>query len=148
MQPWVVAVYALAAARVVRFVVADDLSAGLRLKVINRIYLWRHPWIREGARRKADATRDKLDATAALRAQAWVRAYGNEVRESLVLARNGGDEPKLVTLLTCPWCASIWIGAAAAPLAWFVGRSPWLLVPALALAFSYVTGWLAGHEGK
>lgn len=43
-------------------------------------------------------------------------------------------------LITCPWCASIWIGAFAAPFVyWHVG-SPWLQLPALALAFSQVAG--------
>ena len=55
------------------------------------------------------------------------------------------DRPKtlgafLADLITCPWCVSIWLGAIAAPLVWFWGDSPVMLIPALALAFSQVTG--------
>lgn len=47
------------------------------------------------------------------------------------------------TLITCQWCASIWIAAAAAPLAWWHGTNPWVAIPAVALALSYVTGALS-----
>lgn len=47
-------------------------------------------------------------------------------------------------LITCPWCAGMWISLAAAPLVWYFGDSPFMLVPALALAFSQVTGMIAG----
>lgn len=53
------------------------------------------------------------------------------------------DEPLPAYLVTCPWCASIYVGAVAAPVVYFWGSSPWLLVPALALAFSHLTGLLA-----
>lgn len=44
------------------------------------------------------------------------------------------------SLITCPWCAGMWISLVAAPLVWFWGDSPVMLIPALALAFSQVTG--------
>jgi hypothetical protein len=44
------------------------------------------------------------------------------------------------SLITCPWCAGMWVSLIAAPLVWFWGDSPFMLVPALALAFSQVTG--------
>lgn len=47
------------------------------------------------------------------------------------------------TLITCPWCAGMWVSLAAAPLVWFFGDSPVMLIPALALAFSQVTGMTA-----
>lgn len=47
-------------------------------------------------------------------------------------------------LVTCPWCASIWLAAIAAPLVWWCGWSLWLFIPALALAFSQIVGMLAG----
>lgn len=55
------------------------------------------------------------------------------------------DRPKtlgayLATLITCPWCASVWVSVVAAPLVWFWGDSQVMLIPALALAFSQVTG--------
>lgn len=44
----------------------------------------------------------------------------------------------------CPWCLSIWIAAAVAPLVWFHGDAAWMIVPALALALSQLTGMIAG----
>lgn len=53
------------------------------------------------------------------------------------------EEPYLSYGIKCPWCVSIWIGAVAAPLVYFAGSSPWLFVPALALAFSELAGLMA-----
>lgn len=55
------------------------------------------------------------------------------------------DRPKtlgqfLSDLIGCPWCVSIWVGFIVAPLIWFFGHSPVMLIPAIALAFSQVTG--------
>jgi hypothetical protein len=55
------------------------------------------------------------------------------------------DRPKtlgsyLSTLITCPWCASIWVAFIASPLIWLWGDSPVMLVPGVALAFSQVAG--------
>lgn len=47
------------------------------------------------------------------------------------------------TLITCPWCAGMWVSLVAAPLVWFAGDSSVMLIPALALAFSQVTGMIA-----
>jgi hypothetical protein len=49
----------------------------------------------------------------------------------------------VATLITCAWCAGMWVSAVAAPLVWWWGASPWMLVPALALAFSQVTGMIS-----
>jgi hypothetical protein len=46
----------------------------------------------------------------------------------------------LSTLITCPWCASMWISFAAAPLVWFWGDTPVMLVLGLIGAFSQVSG--------
>lgn len=43
----------------------------------------------------------------------------------------------------CPWCLSIWIAAPVAPLVWYYGDQPWMIIPALWLAFSQLTGMLA-----
>jgi Protein of unknown function (DUF1360) len=48
---------------------------------------------------------------------------------------------RLYTLLTCPWCVSIWLGAAVVALTRFA-PSAWQYA-ALALAFSGVAGFLA-----
>lgn len=47
-------------------------------------------------------------------------------------------------LITCPWCAGMWLAMVAAPLIWLWGDSPVMLVPALVLALSQVAGMLAG----
>lgn len=58
------------------------------------------------------------------------------------------DRPKtlgayLATLITCPWCAGMWVSLIAAPLVWVWGDSPVMLIPALALAFSQLTGMVS-----
>lgn len=49
----------------------------------------------------------------------------------------------LASLITCPWCAGMWVSLVAAPLVWFWGDSPVMLIPALALALSQVIGMTA-----
>lgn len=46
----------------------------------------------------------------------------------------------IADVIECPWCAGMWISLVAAPLIWFFGESPVMLIPALALALSQVTG--------
>lgn len=46
----------------------------------------------------------------------------------------------ITTLITCPWCAGMWVSLVAAPLVWFWGDWPVMLVLAVALAFSQVAG--------
>ncbi len=47
----------------------------------------------------------------------------------------------LAYLAACMWCASIYLGVLAiAPLSYWYGREPWLMVPALGLAYSQITG--------
>lgn len=58
------------------------------------------------------------------------------------------DRPKtlgsyVATLITCQWCASVWVAAVAAPLVWLWPTSPFLLIPALALALSQTTGMIS-----
>lgn len=58
------------------------------------------------------------------------------------------DRPKtlgayLAALITCPWCAGVWVSLIAAPLVWVWGDSPVMLIPALALAFSQLTGMVS-----
>jgi fatty acid desaturase len=49
----------------------------------------------------------------------------------------------LATLITCPWCAGMWVSLVAAPLVWFCHDNPVMLCAALALAFSQFTGMTA-----
>jgi fatty acid desaturase len=46
----------------------------------------------------------------------------------------------LAALITCSWCAGMWVSLIAAPLVWWHGENPWLLIPALALAFAQIIG--------
>lgn len=46
-------------------------------------------------------------------------------------------------IINCPWCASIWVAAVAAPIAYWWGAQPWALIPAAALAFSQVAGMVS-----
>lgn len=57
--------------------------------------------------------------------------------------REHAEPPLAVYLLSCPWCVSVYVAAVAAPIVYWWGDSPWFVVPALALAFSHVTGLLA-----
>jgi len=58
------------------------------------------------------------------------------------------DRPKtlgafVAGVIECPWCAGMWVALVASPLVWFWGHSPVMLIPAIALAFSQVTGMTA-----
>lgn len=135
------AVYALAVARVTRLLVSDRIAEAPRRWLAIR--LWARTIDVATARSWADMHLYRHDqgheSTAAL----------PEVRRLMAAERldADGDPPLAVYLLSCPWCASIYVGAVAAPLWYGLGSSPWLLVPAAALAFSYVTGFTASKEG-
>lgn len=122
-------VYALAVARVTRLINEDVLLDGPRERLVS----W--AWARRYGRTETFARAE--DGTPLGRMPYWQ-----------VARRLDAAEPKLAYLITCPWCASIYVGAVAAPLAYWLGSSPWLFVPALALAFSYVTGFMAAQQGE
>lgn len=66
-----------------------------------------------------------------------------DLRDSLITWLD--DRPKtlgsyLATLITCSWCAGMWASLTAAPLVWAWGDSSVMLIPAIALAFSQLTG--------
>lgn len=52
----------------------------------------------------------------------------------------------LHNLVTCDWCAGLWISTLVVLLAVLVGPHPVVLTLGAALAVSYAVGWLAGHE--
>lgn len=49
----------------------------------------------------------------------------------------------ITKIITCPWCAGVWVSIFAAPLVWFWGHHPVLLIPALALALAQVVGMIS-----
>lgn len=57
------------------------------------------------------------------------------------------DDSRIAYGLLCRWCVSVWIAIPAAVIAYWWGERPWFLVPALALAFSHLTGLLTRAEG-
>jgi len=42
----------------------------------------------------------------------------------------------------CPWCVSIWVGAVTAPIVWWWGDRPAVLIPIIALSASQITGMI------
>lgn len=50
---------------------------------------------------------------------------------------------KIAYLIVCDWCASVYVGAAAAGAYWAWGETMPYMVICLALAASYATGFLA-----
>lgn len=84
-------------------------------------------------------------ALAVMRLDGLIRADGitEDARGALLAWLD--DRPKtlgrfIADVLECPWCLSMWIAAVAAPLVWFFGAHPVMLIPGLMLAFSQVTG--------
>ena len=73
----------------------------------------------------------------------WHRVTGDWNAAHQAKADPKAEPPLSVYLLTCPWCVSIYVAAVATPVAYLWGERPWLFVPALALAFSHITGLLA-----
>lgn len=68
-------------------------------------------------------------------------------RDAVVEALKERGHNMLAYLLLCPWCVSVWLALPAAPIIYAYGDSPWLFVPALALALSAAAGWLARVKG-
>lgn len=68
-------------------------------------------------------------------------------RERLAVALKERGHDMLAYLVLCPWCVSVWLALPAAPVIYAYGNSPWLLMPALALALSAAAGVLARVKG-
>jgi hypothetical protein len=111
-------VFALAVARITRMINRDQVFAAPRRR------LYRHlPHVHLGVRSECDRCH---------------RPIGNKVHVS--------EDSLGAYLVLCPWCVSVYLGAIGAVVYWLWGTSPWIFLPALALAFSYVTGFLAEHS--
>lgn len=54
-----------------------------------------------------------------------------------------GPEHKIVYLLGCPWCASMWIAPPVTASVWAWGTSPWWQAVSFALTASWVYGLVA-----
>lgn len=128
------AVYALAVARVAVLITEDRITDRPREALLARLRA------RAVAREVARVERN-LDLAVGQR-------LSETERDDLgaIYARDM-DDPYLAYLLTCQWCVSVWLAFAAAPLWFWQGDSPWLLVPAAALAFSFITGKLSQFGG-
>jgi hypothetical protein len=68
-------------------------------------------------------------------------------RDAAVEALKERKHNMLAYMLLCPWCVSVWLAIPAAPVIYAYGNSPWLYVPALALALSAAAGALARVKG-
>lgn len=69
------------------------------------------------------------------------------VRDRLVVwldGRPGSAGAWFATLITCPWCAGMWVSLAGVGLVLAWGLSPVMIAGALVLAFSQVTGMISG----
>lgn len=69
------------------------------------------------------------------------------------LARRWPADSKRLYLFHCPWCFSMWVAFAAAPVVWFTADlstrldlTAWVGVPLLALGISHAVGLLKGAE--
>jgi hypothetical protein len=119
-----IAVFALAVARVTRLITKDRITEAPRNKIV--LALW--------ARAIDDEVAAKRFPNAPIHRRRWIAQERFEA---------GAEAPLLAYLLTCPWCASIYVAAVAAPVCWAWGDSPYAFVPAIGLAFSQITGLLA-----
>ena len=117
-------VFALAVARVTRFITADRLTEAPRHRLV--LALW--------ARAIDDEVAAKRFPNAPNHRRRWIA----EER----LGANA-EPPLLPYLITCPWCVSIYVAAPAALIWWAWGETPYAFIPALWLAFSQFTGLLA-----
>lgn len=129
----IVLVYALAVARVTRLITEDRLAEAPRRALAVRL------WARTITNAEVAKRYTRMaDLGRYAEAKRWMAAERLDAH---------AEPPLSVYLIGCPWCASIYVAAVAAPVAYWWGTEPWFLVPALVLAFSYVTGFAAKIGG-
>lgn len=139
MGVWLFVAYALAVCRVTGLVTADVITEPLRDGLIRRL----------GSRLLAERTKTLVAAGGWLspseQSALPVEAVRDPSTDDIIDYLRQGSRTRWVVakLLTCAWCCGLWVSAAAAPLAFLYGAKPWLLIPALALAFSQVVGMLS-----
>jgi hypothetical protein len=54
-----------------------------------------------------------------------------------------GPHHKIVYLIGCPWCASMWVAPPVTVSGWLYGASAWWQIAAFAMTASYVYGLLS-----
>lgn len=54
--------------------------------------------------------------------------------------RTFGEDSKLAYLVTCPWCASIWVALAVVPVSYFAGGDVLWFIACSILSISYLVG--------
>jgi len=86
-----------------------------------------------------------VGATARLTRLATVDTISAPVRAAVVKITRNPDHP-LATLLRCPWCMGVWVGALVAGWAYADHGRWYFTVPALALTAAHATGFIAGKE--
>lgn len=62
--------------------------------------------------------------------------------------RDGTSEPlrdpsMASQFIECPWCVSMWVSGAAAPLAYYAGDTLWFILPATIATLSFAASLLA-----
>lgn len=67
----------------------------------------------------------------------------DRVRDWLI--EKSGPDSQFAYLLTCPWCASIWIALPVSACAFAFGDSVFWQIPAFALTASYAYALLSTH---
>lgn len=122
-------VYALAVARVAVLITEDRITEAPRKALVRRI---RSRAVDKGLRWARAETQ-----------MAWTPSVEADFRA--IYQRD--VDPYAEYLLTCQWCIGMWLAFAAAPVWYFAGDNPWFLIPACALAFSYVAGKLSQFGG-
>lgn len=138
MGVWLYVVYALAVARVTGLVTTDTITEPIRDGIIRGLG---SDLVAKRVKMLA-AARGWLSPSeqAALPAESVAEPSTDEIIEHL---RSYPLRWVVAKLITCAWCAGLWVSAAAAPLALFYGSKPWLFIPALALAFGQVVGMIS-----
>lgn len=157
MTPLVVVVAMLVVYRLTLLVVADELTAPWRDKIVDRYVHPVHELTYRPAREPFDPARpidretDGYAFVAVCRCGA--RFVGDEWAD-VASEANGHtnphvgemtDGPRWLIMLDCPWCVSWWIAVPVSWSAWCFGDRSWWFVPAVALAASGVTGILATY---
>jgi hypothetical protein len=121
---------ALATYRLALLVTADTLTGP-----------WRESVIRSSYRRDAESRRLTLEEMVG--GPAKLSEINRDAEGWKRVVNEDDDAPAVAYLITCPWCSSVYLAVPVAVGAYFGSSSWWFLLPAAALAFSAVAGYLA-----